>query len=68
MLVSYDGTAYSGWQLQTRAVTIQGEMERALSTVLREGRRCLGVCAAGRTDAGVHARGQVGVNFSPMWV
>uniref|UniRef100_A0A383VMC2 tRNA pseudouridine synthase n=1 Tax=Tetradesmus obliquus TaxID=3088 RepID=A0A383VMC2_TETOB len=61
MLVSYDGTAYSGWQLQkqTHAVTIQGEVERALSTVLREGRRCLGVCAAGRTDAGVHARGQV---------
>ncbi|KAF6258703.1 pseudouridine synthase [Scenedesmus sp. NREL 46B-D3] len=59
MLVSYDGTAYSGWQLQARASTIQGQIERALSTVLREGRRCLGVCAAGRTDAGVHARGQV---------
>jgi tRNA U38,U39,U40 pseudouridine synthase TruA len=34
-------------------------MERALSTVLREGREALGVLAAGRTDAGVHARGQV---------
>lgn len=61
MLVSYDGTAYSGWQLQlqSRARTIQAEIERALSTVLREDRATLGVCAAGRTDAGVHAVGQV---------
>lgn len=59
MVVSYDGTAYSGWQLQTRARTIQAEIERALSTVLREDRSTLCVCAAGRTDAGVHAVGQV---------
>lgn len=61
MLVSYDGTAYSGWQLQlqSRARTIQAEIERALSTVLRDDRATLGVCAAGRTDAGVHAVGQV---------
>lgn len=59
MLVSYDGTAYSGWQLQSRAKTIQAELERALSTVLREDRATLCVCAAGRTDAGVHAVGQV---------
>lgn len=59
MIVSYDGTAYSGWQLQSRARTIQGEIERALSTVLREDRQTLCVCAAGRTDAGVHAVGQV---------
>jgi len=60
MVLSYDGTAYSGWQLQTRARTIQAEIERALSTVLREDRSTLSVCAAGRTDAGVHAVGQVG--------
>jgi hypothetical protein len=60
LLVSYDGTAYSGWQLQLQTRTIQGELERALSTVLREDRVVLGVCAAGRTDAGVHAVGQVG--------
>jgi hypothetical protein len=59
LLVSYDGTAYSGWQLQLQTRTIQGELERALSTVLREDRVVLGVCAAGRTDAGVHAVGQV---------
>eukprot|EP00775_Hariotina_reticulata_P010074 gene10074-10229_t len=45
--------------LQVRAPTIQAQIERALSTVLREDRKTLCVCAAGRTDAGVHARGQV---------
>lgn len=61
MIVSYDGTEYSGWQLQaqSRARTIQAEIERALTTVLREDRGTLCVCAAGRTDAGVHAVGQV---------
>jgi hypothetical protein len=61
MLVSYDGTAYSGWQLQSQAQarTIQGQIERALTTVLREDRETICVCAAGRTDAGVHAVGQV---------
>lgn len=61
MIVSYDGTAYSGWQLQAQssACTIQAEIERALTTVLREDRGTLCVCAAGRTDAGVHAVGQV---------
>jgi hypothetical protein len=61
MLVSYDGTAYSGWQLQSlaQARTIQGQIERALTTVLREDRDTICVCAAGRTDAGVHAVGQV---------
>ncbi|KAI8477440.1 MAG: pseudouridine synthase [Monoraphidium minutum] len=59
MLVSYDGTAYSGWQLQPRAPTVQMHIERALTTVLREDRVPLSVSAAGRTDAGVHAAGQV---------
>lgn len=59
MLLCYDGTAYSGWQLQAQAPTIQGAVETALSMALREGRKTLGVCAAGRTDAGVHAEGQV---------
>lgn len=63
LVVLYDGTDYSGWQVQLKGGpgvrTIQGEVERALSQVLREDRRVLGVCGAGRTDAGVHARGQV---------
>jgi hypothetical protein len=59
MLLGYDGSAYSGWQLQPRAPTIQMHVERALTTVLREPRERVGVSAAGRTDAGVHAAGQV---------
>ena len=55
-VVAYDGTAYQGWQAQPSGATVQQTIEDALSTVLREPVR---VVAAGRTDAGVHARGQV---------
>lgn len=55
-IVAYDGTAYQGWQAQPSGATVQQTIEAALSTVLREPVR---VVAAGRTDAGVHARGQV---------
>jgi tRNA pseudouridine38-40 synthase len=55
--IAYDGTAYQGWQSQAgRAATLQEAIERALSVVLRQPIR---VAAAGRTDTGVHARGQV---------
>lgn len=59
MVISYDGTEYCGWQLQPSAPTVQRCVEAALGTVLREERAVLGVRAAGRTDSGVHARGQV---------
>ena len=52
----YDGTAYSGWQLQPDHPTIQGEIEKALKKITR---RFVRVAGASRTDAGVHALAQV---------
>ena len=50
---SYDGTQYHGWQIQPNGVTVQSELQRALSMLLREE---ISVTGAGRTDTGVHAR------------
>ena len=58
--ICYDGTRYNGWQRQTsHDNTIQGKLETALSRILGEP---IEVSASGRTDTGVHARGQV-ANF-----
>jgi len=54
--IAYVGTAYHGWQIQPEMRTVQGELRANLTRLL--GRRVTPV-AAGRTDAGVHARGQV---------
>jgi tRNA pseudouridine38-40 synthase len=66
LTIAYDGTDYSGWQAQwvagvrqTGTRTVQGELEAALEKVHKRPVKALG---AGRTDAGVHARGQV-ANF-----
>ncbi|MBE0527690.1 MAG: tRNA pseudouridine(38-40) synthase TruA, partial [Thermoleophilia bacterium] len=56
MDVAYEGTAYCGWARQPGQRTIQGLLEEALATVLREPVR---LNVAGRTDAGVHAWAQV---------
>ncbi len=56
LIVEYDGTHYHGFQLQANVPTIQSELERALLKLTGERAR---VMAASRTDAGVHAKGQV---------
>ena len=56
--VAYDGTGYSGWAAQPGLRTVEGELSAALTTILR-GADPVRLTVAGRTDAGVHARGQV---------
>ncbi|MEV7233285.1 tRNA pseudouridine(38-40) synthase TruA [Streptomyces sp. NPDC051020] len=56
--LAYDGKDFSGWAKQTARRTVQGEIEDALRTVTRS-ERTYDLTVAGRTDAGVHARGQV---------
>ena len=56
LIVEYEGTAYNGFQLQANAPSIQEEIEKAIGHLTGERVRVKG---AGRTDAGVHARGQV---------
>jgi len=56
LTIEYDGTRFSGWQRQAGQATIQGELEQVLSRILNQPIRLAG---SGRTDAGVHAWGQV---------
>ena len=56
LAIEYDGTAFHGWQRQTRARSVQGEIESALGRITGAPARVTG---AGRTDAGCHAVGQV---------
>lgn len=61
--VEYDGTEFLGYQIQATGRTVQGEIERSLKQVIQTPVR---IDAAGRTDAGVHATGQV-IAFDVAW-
>ena len=56
IIIEYDGTEFFGWQVQPGRRTVQGEIEKALKIIFN---RKIGITGSGRTDAGVHAKGQV---------
>ncbi len=56
--IAYDGTAYHGWQIQPRELTVEGVINQALSVLLQEE---IAVIGASRTDSGVHSMGNVAV-------
>ncbi len=62
-LIEYDGTAYAGYQRQAKLQTVQGELENGLRAVVHQQ---IPISSAGRTDAGVHALGQV-ISFDIDW-
>ena len=62
LTVSYDGTRYKGWQRLPNALTVQGRLEEALSRIFEEP---IEISGSGRTDAGVHALGQVASFTAP---
>lgn len=56
LTIEYDGTPFVGWQIQAEGASVQGALQTAVANLTREK---AGIRGAGRTDAGVHARGQV---------
>lgn len=65
LTIEYDGSAFVGWQMQPRGRTVQADIESALNRILQQDIR---ITAAGRTDTGVHATGQIAhfTTLSPM--
>ena len=65
LTLEYEGTAYAGWQQQPNQPTIQGQVEQALLQITKQK---IPVIGAGRTDAGVHALGQVASFYSEKFL
>ncbi len=65
LLIEYDGASFAGWQIQENQMTIQGALEKALYVLFRQDIRLVG---SGRTDAGVHARGQMAHFVAPRFI
>ncbi|EPS67196.1 pseudouridine synthase, partial [Genlisea aurea] len=66
LVISYDGTRFSGWQFQKATPTVQCIIEEALSRITKLSRDQIRLVGAGRTDAGVHAWGQVAHFLTPF--
>ncbi len=63
LVISYDGTEFSGWQIQNSRRSVQGEIQRALEDLHGSS---VALTGSGRTDAGVHAQGQVANFYTEM--
>ena len=57
LTIQYDGTFYSGWQIQKEQNTIQGELKDCIENITKQ--KNINIIGSGRTDSGVHAKGQV---------
>ncbi|EOA31267.1 hypothetical protein CARUB_v10014440mg [Capsella rubella] len=66
LVIAYDGTKFAGWQYQESPPTIQSVLEKALIHITKLERKELHLVGAGRTDAGVHAWGQVAHFVTPI--
>ncbi|KAG5405495.1 hypothetical protein IGI04_011614 [Brassica rapa subsp. trilocularis] len=66
LVIAYDGTKFAGWQYQESPPTVQSMLEKALTQITKLQRKELHLVGAGRTDAGVHAWGQVAHFVTPF--
>jgi tRNA pseudouridine38-40 synthase len=64
LTIAYDGTAYAGWQIQPNGLAIQQVLSDCIAEILGHP---VSICGSGRTDAGVHAQGQVAALSTSVW-